>query len=143
VLAMAFALFSCNDDDGKAPAPSKTDLLTSKSWKLVTWSITLGTYNVDMLDFTDACTKDNLLIFSKDGKIIEDAGLQKCFSGNPQIYRVGIWVFDGNETKLKMTYANSYYNPTTTYNIDVLNTTTLRISFNTDSSSDVRTYTAQ
>ncbi len=117
-LVIAFSISSCKDDD---VTPSKTEILTSKS----AWKITGSTSNgVDDFSTWSDCNKDDLLKFSKDGKLTVDEGSTKCDQDDDQTV-TGTWVFQEGETKLKFTFDGD----DEIYTIDELNTSSMKISY--------------
>jgi|SRR6478736_7708789 len=122
ILFVSFAALlavSCKDDDAK---PSKTELLTAKSWTIT--SFTIGGKDASG-DYADDCSKDNSTKFSKDGKVTTDNGSVKCDPSESQTEAAGTWAFDSNETKLKLTSDGDVE----TYDIVELTANTLKISY--------------
>lgn len=120
LIVFLIALLSCKDDE---PTLSKTDLLTSKSWKLEF---------IRLLDIESApkdCAKDNIYIFNLDKTSIEDEGPSKCDPDNSQIKK-GIWDLTQNETILRLT---SNINSSTPFSVDEqileLTTTNLKVKY--------------
>ncbi|MBH8570459.1 lipocalin family protein [Microvirga sp. STS02] len=92
------ALSSCKKDSESAP--SKTSLLTAKSWKTTDVKIDgISVYNTPLID---ACEKDDLVKFNTDKTSTYDQGTLRCVSTDPQTAK-GSWDFTTNETKLKLT----------------------------------------
>lgn len=98
VAALAFAT-SCkkDEDSSNSPAKSKTELITSGSWRVS--SLVLG--GTDIWPSQDACDKDDLSIFKADGTYIDDEGPTKCDSSDPQ-QSTSTWKFMNNETMLEI-----------------------------------------
>ncbi len=99
VAALAFATSCKKDEDEKSnsPAKTKTELLTSGSWKIT--SLILG--GTDLWPSQDACDKDDLAIFKTDGTYIDDEGATKCDPADPQ-QTTSTWKFTNNETVLEI-----------------------------------------
>jgi Lipocalin-like domain len=133
VSVIALALFSCKDDD-KDNGPSKTDLIIAKPWKLT--ALTVG--GVNFFDLQDDCGKDDIYTYNKNGKITVNEGSQKCDNAAPQTSE-GTWVFESNETKLKVVLDGD----TETSTLEELTATTLKLSYELDGVSWVFTFTAQ
>ncbi len=97
--AMAALTVSCKKDSEPAPAPpTKTDLLTAKSWRLT--DIKIG--GTSFYAFIDACEKDDLIKFNANKSATFDQGATRCDQTEPQT-ATGKWEFTTNETKLKFT----------------------------------------
>jgi hypothetical protein len=94
------SLSSCKKDDATTPAPSKTDLLTAKSWKVTDVKVSgQSIYNTPLFQ---ACDKDNLVKFNPNKTATFDEGATKCDPTSVQS-RPGSWDLTSNETKLKVT----------------------------------------
>jgi hypothetical protein len=102
------SLFSACDKDEelKTEVPSKTDLLTSGQWKITAYTLTPpmdlngdGTPDSDGLAAMEACQRDNLFIFSKNGTLTTDEGSTKCDPDDPQ-QEPSTWSFQNNETEI-------------------------------------------
>lgn len=92
---VALSFISCSKDDDPAPAnKTKTELITTGSWKFEK-----GTANGigDISSFIDACYKDNIITFSanKTGNVNE--GALACSPSNAGNFN---WEFTSNETIL-------------------------------------------
>ena len=100
VLSIGFVVFSCQKDKDKGQ--SKTELLTSATWKYDTVAIDYDKDGKpDMKvppDAIDACNFDNTITFKTDSTGILDEGSNKC-SGNAQTTTFKWW-FKENETVL-------------------------------------------
>ena len=104
VAAMGLSALSSCKKDSTSPAPSKTELLTAKSWK-VTGDVTVETTNgktttTDNFATASACEKDNFVKFSGDKKAVFDEGANKCQGANQT--ETGIWDFNSDQTKLTL-----------------------------------------
>lgn len=105
-LLAVILLFSASckkEEDKQAP---KTDLLTNGQWRMTTYTLSPpldldgdGTADADGLATFDACDKDNLFIFKRDGTLVLDHGPTKCNSSDPQSENT-TWAFVNNETEI-------------------------------------------
>ena len=93
-----------DDDDDK----SKTEILTSGQWRITAITITPGidldedgTVDTDVYKFTEACDRDDYLVFSANGTYEDNEGATKCDTGDPQTAS-GNWAFNDNETKMSI-----------------------------------------
>jgi hypothetical protein len=120
---------SCKKDE--AAAPTKEQLLTTtKGWVLTakTIVVTGQTSEADYFALIAACKKDNISIFTTDGKINGDEGATKCSSGDPQkTDAFATWAFNTDKTSLTVTNVGSSSGPTV-YTILDLSSTILKIS---------------
>jgi hypothetical protein len=100
MLSIGFVVFSCKKDDDKGP--SKTELLTSATWKYDTVMIDANKDGKpDMAvpsGAINSCNFDNTITFNKDSTGILDEGANKC-SGSAQTTSFQWW-FKENETVL-------------------------------------------
>ncbi len=93
---------SCSKDKDSAPV-TKTDLLTSKSWKIESVGVDIdknGT--IDQYLDIESCLLDDQLSFLKDGTGTYAAGTELCDgdSGDDQTFN---WAFKENESILNFT----------------------------------------
>lgn len=86
---------SCKKEDKK----SKTELLTTGSWKIKSFVGISGATRVDLLATQDECYKDNLYSFKTDKTLVVDEGAQKCDENDDQSYTT-TWSFSDNESKI-------------------------------------------
>ncbi len=102
-----FFLFSaCEKDDEIIQTTSKTDLLSNGQWKITMYTLTPpmdldgdGIADSDGLAAMDACQRDNLFKFSRNGTLTIDEGLTKCNPNDPQ-QEISTWSFRNNETEI-------------------------------------------
>jgi len=110
LLSLTLLFSACNKDDELI---TKTDLLTSSSWKVTAEIIDPGfpTFdnqgNItgstnDIFAMMDDCSKDNTFSFNTDKTLIMDEGATKCESTAPQ-KTAGTWSFNSDETTLTIT----------------------------------------
>ncbi len=101
VISISATLFlaSCSKEDDSTPAPkTKTELLTTGTWKFST--ATVGGTNVNAL--LQSCQKDNILTFVAVGLSgTLDEGLTKCNGADPQSSPF-TWSFASGETVLNI-----------------------------------------
>ncbi|GHN01226.1 hypothetical protein WSM22_27150 [Cytophagales bacterium WSM2-2] len=113
---------SCHKDDPKPSA--KTELIAK------TWKPTGATANgVDIFSVIDDCEKDDLMKFTKDGKVTFDQSVLKCDPNSPQTENA-TWSFQDGETKLRINHSDG---SSETETISELSATTLKLSI-TDTS---------
>ena len=94
-------LAACNKKD---KAVSKTELLTSGTWKLtavVSDNDGNGTYETDDFATFSACFTDNIWSFGTSSVATLDEGPTKCDPADPQT-EPGTWQLTQNETYLKI-----------------------------------------
>lgn len=89
--------FSCSKDDNGTPQKTKTELLTTGTWKFS--SATSG--GIDVSSFLQSCQKDNIYTFATGGTGTVDEGPTKCNSGDPQTSPF-TWAWLSNETMLQL-----------------------------------------
>lgn len=135
-LALVAGLASCKkDDDGDSSSPkTKTDFLTQNDWNIKAATISPAFVNpitnetvTDFYSLMDACDKDDILKFAKDGVHTLDEGATKCDANDPQS-ETGTWEFQDSETKIKVTVDNE----TNVMTIEELISESLKISFSED-----------
>lgn len=106
LLLAALALGSCKKSDTSPATPSKTDLLTAKSWRLSADKITstVGTTSntTDEYASSPACERDNFIKFNTNKTATFDEGPTKCNTPDPQT-ESGTWDFNSDGTKLTLT----------------------------------------
>ena len=97
LLALIVLLPSCDKDDDDPPAKTKTELLTTGTWKFSTATSS----GVDVSSQLPACIKDNVYTFVVGGTGTFNEGTQKCNSADPQTPTF-TWGWDSNETVLNI-----------------------------------------
>jgi hypothetical protein len=93
-------------DDSTPAAKTKTELITTGSWKrtaLVSnpaydWNAN-GVFDTNILNTMFSCEKDNFETYQKNGMVVTSEGASKCNASDPQTWSV-TWSFGDNETKL-------------------------------------------
>ncbi|MEI7581185.1 hypothetical protein [Runella sp.] len=106
-LLFSTLLLSCKEE---TPVPSKTDLLTGKTWKWVAGSISpaYDIFGIGVLVgdgyFTRVpeCWRDDRWVFSTAQKFTHEEGTTRCNIGDPQIYIQGTWAFEPGETSIRI-----------------------------------------
>lgn len=124
LFATAFIFFctSCKKENVKTQ--SKTELLTTGSWKItaaVSDNDGNGSYETNDFASFPPCFVDNIFTFKTNGQLELDEGPTKCDVLDPQIETVA-WQLTNNEANIVV--AND------TYDLTELNTTTFKIKEN-------------
>lgn len=103
--AISTAFSSCQKKSDPAPAPTKTDYLTSSAWVHESSGVDIdknGTIDIPSASAGIAtCRLDNVLTFKKDHTAISDEGATKCNAADPQTTSFN-WAFADNETSLSI-----------------------------------------
>jgi hypothetical protein len=127
---LSVTVVSCKKDS-PAPAPTKTQLLTGKNWKVTALTVdpprpyvAFGPAVTDWYSQMKGCEQDNLFKFNSDGTMIKDEGATKCNVNDPQTIS-GTWVFNTDQT-IVTTTINSV---SISYTIVELTTTTLKATY--------------
>jgi hypothetical protein len=97
-----FLLFAACSKKDKVAVASKTELLTSGSWKpsaVVLDDDGNGSYETDVYAGFSDCFKDNYWTFKTNGALELNEGPTKCDPIDPQI-EAGTWRLTQNETHL-------------------------------------------
>lgn len=99
------AVSSCNKDDDDR-VKTKTELITSGSWKLTAYTSDpaydwygSGVYATDILAALNPCEADGFDTYKINGILEINEGSLKCDPMNPQIFTAS-WAFRDNETKI-------------------------------------------
>ncbi|MEK6482516.1 hypothetical protein WJR50_33595 [Catalinimonas sp. 4WD22] len=98
MFALGFSAFTRKDE-----APSKSDLLTAKTWKMSVYQVEPAydflQNGIAVKDIYHAftCYQDNTLSFKKNGKFQSQEGKNHCGSSQSEI---GNWFFDPSDTIL-------------------------------------------
>lgn len=94
--------FSCQKDDDDDPdaGKSKTELITSATWRYDTIRLDVnkdGTPDTELPpDYIETCVTDNTLTFHSGGHGVHDEGATKCDGADPQSTDF-TWEFKNNE----------------------------------------------
>jgi hypothetical protein len=119
VSLLLFLTVSCKEDD---PAPTKTDLLTSKPWKLIYLKL------LDIESQPKDCAKDDIYIFNKDKTSTQDEGPTKCNPNDPQVIAQN-WSFNPDETLLTLTAGTGSASFTIDKQITELTSSSLKVKY--------------
>jgi hypothetical protein len=97
LLAFIIVLPACNkdDDDNTPSAKTKTELLTTGTWKFSTATSS----GVDVASSIPACIRDNIYTFVVGGTGTLNEGIAKCNTNDPQNPPF-TWNFNSTETVL-------------------------------------------
>jgi hypothetical protein len=103
VVGMLFILIACKKDKSDS---QRVDLISTGTWKLFGLTAQPG-YDVDgdgyidnnLYLFYDACEKDNIHTFRKNGEYQIDEGASKCDPADPQVYS-SHWEFRNGESEI-------------------------------------------
>ncbi len=107
VMLLTLVCIACKEE---ATPLSKTELLTSKSWKWIAGSVTPdfdvfsngNPLSGEYWNKAPACWQDDIRVFTMAGKFTHEEGATKCNVADPQIYAQGTWEFDGSEKIIKI-----------------------------------------
>jgi hypothetical protein len=130
VILTGAAIVGCQKDDNNNNGGStKTQLITTGSWKLTSDYIDPavdvngdGVADHEVFNFYDDCSKDDMLTFKSNGTLTFDEGPTKCDPTDPQSENT-TWKFGSNETQLIVGSAGSEE----TVQLIELSTTALKI----------------
>ena len=117
VIALLFC-FACNKKD---KVMTKTEILTSGTWKLtalVEDNDGNGSFETDIYASFPACQKDDFITFKNNAKVDTDEGPTKCSPSDPQT-ETSNWQFTSNETSIII--------DSETFSIEELNNSTFQI----------------
>jgi outer membrane usher protein FimD/PapC len=117
-------LGACKKTSEPVPATTRVDLLTAKSWRLSTATVTANGLPVPTSLVLPACTSDDTFKFNLDKTVIQDAGATKCNSTDPQTQN-GTWSFNNDQSKLTIAIPGSLLSGEA--DIKELTSSTLRI----------------
>jgi hypothetical protein len=130
-------LFACGKDDNndppKPPAPTKTEMITSSSWKYESGGVDQdknGTVDITFAatGLLQPCTLDNTAMFNSGGTGTTDEGLTKCNVNAPQTAPFA-WTFANSENSLNI--AGSVVGLGGQFTIQALSATKLTLSKDT------------
>ena len=138
LLLAAVALGSCKKNDDNSPsAPSKTDLLTTKSWRPTTATVSITAAGTTLpLGSLSACNADDVVKFGTDKSFTADAGATKCDPTDPQTTK-GTWSMP-TDTQLTLMSAGTSSIPGGTFDIKELTSSTLHL-YSAETTSGVTT----
>jgi hypothetical protein len=119
--------FSCKKDDNNDAAKTKTELLTTKSWKYTASTVTPaydyygdGVMATNIFAIMKACEKDDFETYKTSGIWEYDEGPSKCDPLYPQVFS-DTWSFAAGESEL--------FVGTVLHRILELTETTLKLQF--------------
>jgi hypothetical protein len=99
-------LISCHKDENTNTAKTKTELLTTGTWKYIGATINPaydyygdGTLTTNIFDIMKACERDDFETYNTNGTWEYNEGPTKCDPSYPQIFSLP-WSLAANETKL-------------------------------------------
>jgi hypothetical protein len=126
VMAGVILFQACKKDEKDTPK-TKTELITTGTWKMTANTINPaididfdGDTETNLFDFLEGCFKDDFTTFKTNGTAEGNEGASKCDSADPQTYSL-TWSFASNETKLNIDGDE--------YNLVELTGTKLKISY--------------
>ena len=106
MIASISTFFSCKSKDDTLPSKTRTELLTTGTWKYTASIISpaydyYGTGNpvTDIFSIMLPCEKDDFETYKTGGIWEYNEGPTKCDASYPQVF-TDSWRFDANETKL-------------------------------------------
>lgn len=96
-------------DDSPATTTSRTDLLTAKSWRLTTTTVTANGLPIPSSTVIPDCSTDDTFKFNTDKTLVQDAGAIRCNTSDPQT-QAGTWSLNSDQSKLTLAIPNSPLN---------------------------------
>ena len=128
LITVTIIALSCKKESGgESKQKTKTELLTSGSWKRTGLTSNPaydwygdGNYATDLLSVMKVCESDNLDTYKSNGTGDTDEGPTRCDQSDPQAWPF-VWEFADNETKLILDYFGEF-------TLEELTTTTLKFS---------------
>jgi hypothetical protein len=126
--------YCSKDDNNNTNQPSKTDLLTSASWKYDSGGVDLDKNGTVDLSFettgaVPACLLDNVVTFKTDGSGVNDEGTTKCDPALPQTSPFA-WAFANSESAINIS-GSGFAGATGQFKIKELSSTKLSLSKDT------------
>ena len=112
LIILLFFFYAC----GKEDALTKTELLTQSPW-IMTASIfnpPLQTDEGSIVNWYAAmpdCIRDDIFYYYSSGVYTNSEGVSRCSPGDAEIWEMGVWTFNEDETKLYkgiIDYLNEY-----------------------------------
>jgi len=130
IVLMTFSACKKDSDEAPSPAnPTRTEMLTSKAWKLTASTISPAIMGMtDLYAVMATCELDNTLKFNSDASksLVQDEGASKCSSMDPQQVS-GNWQLNAAETEVMVSLSSQ----TDTYTLLTISTSSLRVSYGT------------
>ncbi len=125
---LSFVMVSCGDDDEDEPAPTRSQLITSQSWSVVSLNVEPaidldgnGTQENNLIPFLQACDLDDFLKLNANGTFTNEEGASKCDPNDPQVIQSGVWIWNSDETRVVLTAGGQ----STEYVVTALSSTAL------------------
>jgi hypothetical protein len=114
-LAFTFVFAGCKDDDKNL---SKKEIIVGGRWKVTAFTIdpaiSFGGSNVTNLFaqelFYPTYLKDDVTLFTNDGKYSIEEGAQKPTPTSPAIKETGTWVLSSDEKSIQLTSSTNEVN---------------------------------
>ncbi len=126
LITAAITTLSCEKDKEEPTVKTKTELITTGTWKLVSYTSDpaydwygTGDYATDILDALNPCEADGFDTYKSDGTMEINEGLLKCDPVDPQTFTAS-WQFTDNESKIM-------YDGFDEYELVELTATTMRL----------------
>ena len=138
-VASSLTFTSCKKDKDDPKPQSRTELLTAKNWRLSASTSVNGSVTTDRYAAMPACRKDDFLKFNSDKSLVNDEGLTRCGSNDPQS-RTLVWELTANDTKLGIR-ATPSSSSQEVYDVVELSASTLKFRENSTSNGVTRTET--
>ena len=117
---------ACKKDKDNPAGKTKTELLTTGSWKMTAFTTNPaddfdgdGDLETNYFDYIPGCVKDDITTFKTNGTADVDEGATKCDPLDPQTESI-TWSFTNNETKVEIDGAE--------YTLVELTATTIKVS---------------
>jgi Lipocalin-like domain len=104
LVSFAFTLIlgSCKKKKDEEPQQSRFDLLTATGWKITEYGTDAnknGTIEASESEI-EACEKDDIVTFKKDGAFEQTTGAIKCFPA--ETTTTGTWQLQQSDTKMSV-----------------------------------------
>lgn len=103
---VAAGFSSCKKDKNEVPPKTKTELITTGSWKIISFVTNPakdmdgdGDVETNGFEFMPPCLKDNIISFKTNGQVEINNGLLKCSASDPQVHSFN-WSLTDNDTKI-------------------------------------------
>ena len=117
---------SCEKDKDEPAVKTKTELLTTGTWKLISYTSNpaydwygTGDYATDILAALNPCEADGFDTYKTNGTVEINEGAIKCDPADPQTFTAS-WQFTDNESKIM-------YDGLDEYELVELTATTMRL----------------
>lgn len=129
--ALGLCFTACGDDDSaltpntSAPSTSQTNtqLISEKNFSISDYKTVVNNVTEETFADIDACSKDDVTRFEKNGTVTDNEGATKCDPTDPQTTTYA-WLFLDNESKLQLDFGMG---DKEVFNIVTNNGTTLKI----------------